>query len=392
MTVSMLFASFTVSAASSGVKVNTHTPDEIRSYVQNISYSSGGRFAYSTEPDVSSFRPGVLSDSTLQDGLQATNMIRYIAGLDAVKLDSSLSEKCAAAALCNAANNVLSHQPTQPAGMPDSLYELAYAGASSSNLAWGYYSLPSLVYGFMDDSDGSNIDRVGHRRWILNPALGSVGFGACSSFSGMAVFDRSNRSASQDGVCWPAQEMPTELFDLQGTAWSYSTSKTTSTPSAVTVKLTRLRDGTVWNFSSSSSDGYFNINQQGYGQSCCVIFRPTISETAQDGDTYQVEISGLTVPVSYQVHFFSLEKQEPESQVQSGDLNGDSTINSKDATIILIAAAKLGVGGTTGLTQQQLVAGDVNSDGVINAKDATIVLKYSAAYGVGKSITIADFC
>ena len=79
-----------------------------------------------------------------------------------------------------------------------------------------------------------------------------------------------------------------------------------------------------------------------------------------------------------------------------GDVNGDKIVNAQDATKLLVAAALSG--NSTDLTTQQallkenqsyfetaervLSYADVNGDGVINAKDATVILIYAAALGV----------
>ena len=80
-----------------------------------------------------------------------------------------------------------------------------------------------------------------------------------------------------------------------------------------------------------------------------------------------------------------------DSDYQLGDVNGDSDINAKDATMILIAAAKVGTGGVTGLTVEQEKTADVNADGMINAKDANTILRYAATVGTGAKAKIADF-
>ncbi len=74
-----------------------------------------------------------------------------------------------------------------------------------------------------------------------------------------------------------------------------------------------------------------------------------------------------------------------------GDVTGDGIANAKDATIILIAAARLGTGDATEFTDEQAVSADVNSDGAINAKDATVVLRYAAAVGTGSAGKLTDY-
>ncbi|MCR4643795.1 MAG: dockerin type I repeat-containing protein, partial [Oscillospiraceae bacterium] len=69
--------------------------------------------------------------------------------------------------------------------------------------------------------------------------------------------------------------------------------------------------------------------------------------------------------------------------MQLGDLNADSIANSSDAAQILIAAARIGAGEDSGLTDDQKNAADVNADGSINASDSAILLQYAAAAGAG---------
>ena len=153
---------------------------------------------------------------------------RYVAGLSPnVTLDSSFSELAQAASLVSCLNGGLSHSPSQPSGLSNELYQLGKKGAGSSNLSMGYRNPASSVLGYLSDSDRSNIQMVGHRRWVLNPTMGKTGFGYVGGYSAMYAFDRSNKSASESNVAWPAQNMPVELFSSTD-AWSLST--TTSSP------------------------------------------------------------------------------------------------------------------------------------------------------------------
>lgn len=75
-----------------------------------------------------------------------------------------------------------------------------------------------------------------------------------------------------------------------------------------------------------------------------------------------------------------------------GDVDESGTVNASDAARILIAAAAIGGGMDSGLTQAQQKAADVNSDGKVNASDAAIVLQYAAAVGAGHTdAKITDF-
>lgn len=97
--------------------------------------------------------------------------------------------------------------------METSLYSLGNEGAQTSNLGAGYSSIvQSIQHGYMEDGDASNIDRIGHRLWILSPALQQVGFGYANRFTAMRVIaDEMYRTPQMnyDAITWPAkQAMP----------------------------------------------------------------------------------------------------------------------------------------------------------------------------------------
>ncbi|MDO4633079.1 MAG: Ig-like domain-containing protein, partial [Eubacteriales bacterium] len=112
-------------------------------------------------------------------------------------------------------------------------------------------------------------------------------------------------TGTQTGVVWPAQTMPLEYFRADY-PWSYSYGEEL-TEAAISVSLERESDGKKWNFSTASSDGFFTVNNDWYGQSGCVIFRPDgITEFASD-DVFHVLIrNGGSVLAQYDVSFFSL--------------------------------------------------------------------------------------
>lgn len=299
----------------SGVNVAYHTQDEIKAYVKDSGAGISDAVTFQENPVTEApFGLGKLSNETLDSAVKMLNQIRYIAGIPYdVALDDSYNEKAQAASLANYVNDELSHTPAQPAGMPDDMYGLAQNGAGSSNIAWGSSASWKLnrfiVMSWMEDGDSSNIDRVGHRRWLLNPSMKKTGFGLVNgvngTYSAVYAFDRSGQ-AEHYGVMWPAQNMPTDYFNNKF-PWSVSMG-TEVDASAVAVTLTRASDGKVWNFSQSSADGAFYVNNDNYGQKGCIIFRPNDVAGYQDGDSYHVNITGLSGgDVSYTVNFFDLD-------------------------------------------------------------------------------------
>lgn len=301
-----------------GVNVQYHTQDEIRSYAKASNVTLEDALSFAEEPVTEKpYSLGKLSNETLQSALKMLNQIRYIAGIsDNVTLSDEYSQLVQAGALANYINNQLSHYPEKPDGMSNDMYKLAEKGASSSNIAWASWKNCSLnstiVSSWMEDGDSSNIDKVGHRRWIINPSMGKTGFGAVSgkngTYSSVYSFDRSNTSSTEYGVMWPAQNMPVSYFGKEF-PWSVSMGYTVD-KSAINVSLTRKNDGKAWNFSNSSADGEFYVNNEGYGQKGCIIFRPDGNIKYNAGDIFKVEITGLKAPVSYTVSFFDLDAKD----------------------------------------------------------------------------------
>ncbi len=74
-----------------------------------------------------------------------------------------------------------------------------------------------------------------------------------------------------------------------------------------------------------------------------------------------------------------------------GDVNDDGDADAVDASLILVAATRKGVGKESELTADQEERADVNSDGERNAVDASIILVYATAKGVGRDVKLEDF-
>ncbi|MDE6620028.1 MAG: CAP domain-containing protein [Lachnospiraceae bacterium] len=308
------------------LNVAYHTQAEISARIKSDGVTLNDPLNFAVNPQLTApyDNAGVLSQDTLDAAMKMMNQIRYIAGLqDNVTLNEEYNRKAQAAALVNYANHNLSHSPSKPAGMSDTMYKLGYDGASSCNIAmasWNRSLNETIVLSWMQDGDSSNIDRVGHRRWILNPSMGQTGFGAVygtgGTYSALYCFDRS-RSASETQVAWPAQNMPVEYF---GTSFPWSVSIGSSVDkNAVHVTLRRVNDGMTWNFSSGASNGYFNVDNGGYGQKGCIIFRPDGIDGYHAGDTFEVVITGGGVNLSYTVNFFDPDNVQPEEQILNTD-------------------------------------------------------------------------
>lgn len=291
-----------------------------------------------TEPSISNpYAPGKVKEEVLQATVNRLNALRRIAGLPPVELDMALCENAQYGAVIIAAMGKLDHTPTKPSDMTEAFYKEAYAATSSSNLHAGV-TLTKACDGFMDDSDVSNIDRLGHRRWQLNPTMGKVGFGYAQNpkslygqYVAEKVLDTSGADCDYDFIGWPASgNFPSNLFDPYE-AWSVSLNPTqyqTPKRSELTVTLTRKTDGKFWSISDDNyfeynsghyligtvgSENYFNVDTGGYGISNCIIFRP--EGTAPYEGVYTVKIDGLktksgqaVTDFTYEVNFFDVNK------------------------------------------------------------------------------------
>lgn len=325
---------------------------------------------YVREPQLAApYETGLLKKEFIEDGLLMTNFVRYLAGLPHdLKLDPRWNEQAQYGAVLLAANGVLTHTPTRPDDMSKTFYDKGLQSTMSSNIAsyafmttdlkWDGFrnifpeddlSLAQTVKQYMKDEDLINLPHVGHRRWILNPPLQSIGFGYAdqlvitseqlklSRYSTMQVFDTSrSQPFDYEYIAWPAEGyFPVEFFG--------ATQKRGSDPWSVTlnpekyarpeldevhVRLTRVSDGASWTlnkqdyrtfgpadmgYAQSFVDAYFTVDQQRIGVPNAIIFRPELTENYQPGEKYRVEISGIqtkdgaAATIDFSTEFFALQ-------------------------------------------------------------------------------------
>ncbi len=272
-------------------------------------------FIFSQLPQIEgNFRAGQLRPGFIEDGLKAVKFVRSIAGLSTtVRLDPVFNEEAQAAALVLAVRNEgLSHYPPAIKGMDKTLFNKGYQGASTSNIAYGYWSFDdSVLFGYMADEDDINREDVGHRLWMLNPHLQKVGFGFVESkepkrpYSAIKVVDdhEIELANSPSIITWPtAGAFPYEMLKLPVSSntlpWSVSFSEDKykqPNMKEVHVELKRLRDGKKWVFNKDRQDGFFKISSSGIGKvGHTLIFQPTHTiYPLVKGDIFQVNIKGL---------------------------------------------------------------------------------------------------
>lgn len=72
------------------------------------------------------------------------------------------------------------------------------------------------------------------------------------------------------------------------------------------------------------------------------------------------------------------------SECRFPDIDGSGTISANDAALVLAAAARIGAGEESGLTEEQEYLADADMDGTITATDAALIQKFAALAGAGK--------
>lgn len=263
----------------------------------------------------------------MEAGLETLNFMRYLAGLPPVQLNEEYVDYAQHGAVLMAASGY-GHTPAKPAGMDQAFYDTAYKGTSQGNIFSGYASLyQGIVHGWMADDDEGNIDRVGHRRWALNPHMGATGFGmeAAKRLGVMYAFDRSGAELDYEAIAYPSGEaFPGDIF--KGSyPWSITLNpELYQKPDLNTVTVTLSGQGKTWTFSKSQSSfagNYFNIDTAGYGVSNAIIFRPQGVENYAGTYTVTVEgvktIGGQDAGLAYQTTFFRAAVDYPADKPSS---------------------------------------------------------------------------
>ena len=234
-------------------------------------------------------------ENTPEGALQVLQSYRYLCDLPYadLRLDADLNRHCAAAARLCAAIGKLDHTPENP-GWPEAEYRFAFTGTSSSNLSVGT-DLPGSVHSYMHDSDPTNIARVGHRRWCLNPAMLRTGFGASGGYAAMWSFDASRSKLPEyDAVVYPPRGLLPARYFGAGHAWSVSLNPNRfRAPDAAQAQIRVLGlDGRYLPQGAPLEVEAVSAVTGGPGIPYCLIFRPKGQQVAP-GQRYWCEITLL---------------------------------------------------------------------------------------------------
>ena len=255
------------------------------------------------------------SDNAIVNGIKAINYARYLANLPYdLTVSGELSAEAQYGAFVMNATDQFTHTPVDDGSLPRDIFARGRDAVGSSNIGMGYRGIKAL-YEFnmscMHDSDNQNIDRVGHRRWLLNPNMQTVGMGISGPYCAAKIFDRSRQPREEpEFIAWPgAGVFPIRTdFQLSDLAWSISLDKELGQIQDAAVIVTRTNDNKTWIFDEvGSREGtleYFNIDNGIFGFGPALIFRPDLGEISH-GDEFKVSFAvSDTVSGEYTVKFF----------------------------------------------------------------------------------------
>ncbi len=230
--------------------------------------------------------------------LRRLNAYRFLCGLPAdVVFDEKQNAHCQAGAELLAKIQRLEHTPAKPEGMDEARYQSGYLGTSNGNIA-ATATLPSSVDLYMHDSDAMNIAHVGHRRWCMNPAMRTTGFGRDGNFCVMWSMDERRKPApAYEMVAFPPPGyLPVDYFSTQH-AWSVALNRRV-------IKSSESSEAKIYPLDENLVPGpplaivhksYVGTADPGVfiGPENVLIFKPTgLDLTA--GRRYVVEIRGIT--------------------------------------------------------------------------------------------------
>jgi Cysteine-rich secretory protein family len=232
---------------------------------------------------------GEVTDGGREHAIKLINMYRFIAGLPPVMHEPGRDLRAQLCALMMDANDQLSHAPPSswtcytPNGA---------MGAGQSNIA----SAPGVQAVDMYMNDFGNDTTIGHRRWLLSNSLGPIGLGSTSSAS-CALVIGGNGHAGKPWLAWPPPgPVPFEAFHVGGfgrsldeSGWSLQSDSLDLDSAQVSVS-----DG------GQSLPVTTTVLGQGFGSSRAIRF-VTSGWSTQAGHTYHVRVSGVSMPIEYDV-------------------------------------------------------------------------------------------
>lgn len=279
------------------------------------------------------YRAGQVMESELKESLEVLNFMRFVAGVpDDITLKPEYTTLTQHAAALMAANGLLAHAQTRRWNMPNSFYSLGARGTNESNLGRGYGDITDSLLNYLQDTDYVNIFKMGHRRWLLNPAMQATGFGFANGYSATYAFDRGRPGATEfDYIAWPAANTPIELCTPRKGNYAFTVVLGPAYEPAklekITVSLTSgdkkwqltPLDHSLENFNAHNR--FLGVNTEAYGPANCIIFSVGAFQADERVD---IQINGIVkdgkeTSLTYSVQFFSLKDKSTPVTGENAD-------------------------------------------------------------------------
>lgn len=227
------------------------------------------------------------------NALKLINLYRWLSDLPEVSHDATRNAKAQECALMMHANNDLDHEP--PMGWTCWNAD-GHEAAGKSNIA----TTPGVQAVDLYMADPGNATTIGHRRWILNNSLGPVGLGSTDGYSCMWVIGgngNGNRewTAFPSEGAWPIEAMTASFASVDDTGWTIQSQDI------------NLEGGTV----TVTEDGVevpvtVDVLLRNYGSRYAIKLTPQ-GWTSKAGSTYEVSVTDIDTPISYQVRMVTCE-------------------------------------------------------------------------------------
>jgi hypothetical protein len=274
--------------------------------------------------------------------LETLNFARFLIGLPA---DVTTTEELNSNAKLGAqlmAESEYGHTPPKPESWEQDIYNIALTTTAKSNIAYYFASdsntLPDLsstiLHGWMADNDIDNLEKLGHRRWFLNPDLLYVGFGQGDKVSdnmqwrfldAYAADTSRGELVQYEAIAYPSgAAFPNDVFHGDY-PWSITLNPNIyEAPNHEIVSVTLRGNDNIYEFNQEDSalyGNFFRIDTSAYGIANCIIFRPIgIAEYLGE---YTVTVNGLkaiggeAALLTYSVNFFYNEETEFAAKVKA---------------------------------------------------------------------------
>lgn len=227
------------------------------------------------------------------NALKLINLYRWLSDLPAVTHDATRNAKAQECALMMHANNDLDHYPPMSWDCWNADGDEA---AERSNIA----TTPGVRAVDLYMADPGNATTIGHRRWILNNRLGPVGLGSTDGYSCMWVVGGNGNGGRDwtafpaEGV-WPIEAMSASFASVDDTGWTIQSEDINLEAGTVTV----TEDGVEVPVT-------VDVLQRNIGSKYAIKLTPQ-GWTSQAGSVYEVSVTDVSMPFSYEVRMVSCE-------------------------------------------------------------------------------------